>query len=170
MSERADVIKQFAKGLTPTLLGLVGVAMLALPLRLFEGTAPLPLIPLLIVFFWSIYAPDYLPAPSIFVIGLLQDLYSGGPIGLWALIYLGVQYTFINQRSYFLGREQRVVWVGFMFATALAGAAFWAMTSLAAGNPMPLRPLALQLILTIAAYPVLAIAFSHLQRRVIAQR
>ena len=61
------------------LLGVFGVVILALPVRFFDGAVPTPIIPLVIVFFWSIYGPNYLPALSVFLIGLLQDLLTGGP-------------------------------------------------------------------------------------------
>ncbi|SNT72460.1 rod shape-determining protein MreD [Amphiplicatus metriothermophilus] len=157
------------KAATPTLLGLLGVLLLALPLRLFYGGVPTPILPLVVVFFWSVYAPDFLPSPSIFAIGLLQDFLTGGPLGLWPAVYLFTQYIVLSQRSYFLGREQRVVWLGFAFAAAAASVILWLAMSLLSGVLLPIRGLAFQMATTALVYPVFSGAFSHLHRRVLVE-
>jgi len=169
MGQRADSLARLAKSATPTMLGFAGVILLAMPLRLFEGVLPTPLLPLVIIFFWAIYAPSYLPAVSVFFIGLLQDLLSGGPLGLWPSIYLLTQYIVLSQRSYFIGREQRVVWLGFALVAIGAGVMLWLVMSLMSGALLPLRALAWQMIATIAVYPLFGAGFSHLQRRVIVE-
>ena len=167
MGYRAENLLRLLRAATPTLLGLIGVLILALPIRLFEGVIPTPILPLLVVFFWSIYGPNYLPSFSIFLIGLLQDFLSGGPLGLWAAVYLLTQYFVMSQRAYFLGREQRVVWLGFSLAAVVAGVMVWLVMSLMSGVSMPIRMLVFQMVATIAIYPVFGIAFGHLHRRVI---
>ena len=66
MGYRAEQLFAILRSLTPTLLGVLGVIVLALPFRFFEGILPTPIIPLVVVFFWSIYSPDFLPSPSVF--------------------------------------------------------------------------------------------------------
>lgn len=157
------------KAATPTLLGLIGVFLLALPIRIAGGYVPTPLLPLVMVFFWSIYGPNYLPAASVFAIGLLQDFLSGGPLGLWPGVYLVTQYLVLSQRSYFLGREQRVVVMGFAFAAAGAALILWLVMSLMSGALLPVWGLAFQMAMTIAAYPIFSAAFRRLHRRVIVE-
>ncbi len=169
MGARAEGLSRLAKAATPTALGLFGVIALALPVRLFEGHLPMPVIPLAVVFFWSVYAPNYLPALSVFFVGLLQDLLSGGPLGLWPAVYLITQYIVLSQRFYFLGREQRVVWLGFALAAAGAGIILWLIMSLMSGVLLPIRSLALQMLATVAIYPAFGFAFSHLHRRVLVE-
>ncbi len=169
MGRRAESLSRIAKAATPTVLGLFGVLLLALPVRLGEGLIPTPLLPLVVVFFWSIYGPDYLPSISVFFIGLLQDFLEGGPLGLWPAVYLATQYVVLSQRSYFLGREQRVVWMGFVFAAANAALILWLTMSLMRGELLPMATPAGKFLATIATYPVLAAGFSHLQRRVIVE-
>ena len=157
------------RALTPTALGLVGVLLLALPLRLFEGTIPTPLIPLMVIFFWSLYSADYMPSVSTFAIGLLQDILLGGALGVWTTAYLLTQYMILTQRSYFLGREQHVVWMGFLVAAFVAGLIVWLGASVYARAFMPLGPMVWQVLVTFAFYPVLAVAFSSLHERVIVE-
>ncbi|MFQ5562104.1 MAG: rod shape-determining protein MreD [Parvularculaceae bacterium] len=169
MGDRAEGLSRLAKAATPTILGLFGVIALALPLRLAEGHAPTPILPLVVVFFWSIYGPNYLPALSVFFVGLLQDLLTGGPLGLWPAVYLSTQYIVLSQRSYFLGREQRVVWLGFALAAVNAGVMVWLVMSLMSSVLLPIGDLALQMLATVAIYPLFGVAFSHLHRRVLVE-
>lgn len=169
MGYRGESLLRFLRAAAPTLLGLLGVIILSLPIRLFEGAAPTPILPLVVVVFWSLYGPNYLPAVSVFFIGLLQDFLSGGPLGLWASVYLLTQFVVISQRPYFLGREQRVVWLGFALAALSAGVIVWLVMSLMSGALLPLRGLLFQLIATVAIYPLFGSVFGHLHRRVIVE-
>ena len=169
MSERAEQASRFVKATTPTALGLVGVLLLSSPIRLFEGAVPMPLLPLLVVYFWSIYSPSYLPSVSVFIIGMLQDLLLGGPLGLWASIYLFVQFLVLTQRSYFYGRDQTVVWMGFGVASALAALILWLVMSMMSGLILPVGKLALQVVATFAIYPVIAVLFAEFHRRVVVE-
>ena len=169
MGPRGDNLLRMAKAVAPMLLGFLGVVLLAMPLRLFEGFAPTPILPLAIVFFWSIYAPDFMPPPGVFLIGLSQDLLNGGPIGLWAMVYLVTQYVVLSQRAYFLGREPKVVWIGFGFAAAAAGVMIWLIMSLLAGALLPVWGLIGQLAVTIAIYPAFNAVFGQLHLRVLVE-
>lgn len=169
MGYRAENLMRLAKSMAPTFLGFLGVLLLAMPLRLFEGWAPTPIIPLVVIFFWSIYGPDLMPSVGVFFIGLLQDLLMGGPFGLWAVVYLAVQYIVLSQRSYFIGREQLVVLIGFALAAASASLMLWLVMSLMSGALLPVWPLIFQMAATVAIYPLFAAAFSELHRRVLVE-
>lgn len=169
MGYRAETLFRLFKAAAPTLLGLLGVLILATPIRLFEGFAPTPILPLVIVFFWSVYGPDYLPPFSVFMIGLVQDLLTGGPLGLWPAVYLVTQYIVMSQRAYFLGREQKVVWLGFALASVGAGLILWLVMSLMSGVLLPVRYLLLQLAATVLIYPLFGIVFGELHRRVLVE-
>lgn len=169
MGYRAENLLRLMRAMAPTILGVLGVLMLAAPIRLFEGTVPTPIIPLVIVFFWSVYGPDYMPSVSVFLIGLLQDLLTGGPLGLWPAVYLVTQFIVLSQRAYFLGREQKVVWIGFALASAGAGLILWLVMSLMSGVLLPVTALALQLLATVLIYPLFGAVFGELHRRVLVE-
>lgn len=169
MASRAELAGRFFKAATPTLIGLAGALLLAMPLRLFEGHVPTPLIPMAVVFFWSIYGPDYLPPASVFLIGLTQDILNFGPLGLWPAAYLAIQYLASSQRAYFVGREQKVVWIGFGVSALAVSIIMWLVMSLLSRELVPVRGLLVQMAATILAYPVLAYAFGQLHRRVLVE-
>ncbi len=167
MVDRPDIVSRTAKGLAPFAMGIFGVFLLALPVRLFEGLVPMPIIPLAVIFFWTIYDPQRLPSSSVFFIGLFQDAMTGGPLGLWATVYLMVQYVVLSQRSYFLGRELQVVWLGFILAAIGAATVIWLVMSLMAGYSLPIVALTFQIIATIFFYPFMGQAFREIRHRVL---
>ena len=169
MGYRAENLLRLFKAAAPTLLGIFGVIILALPVRFFDGAVPTPIIPLVIVFFWSIYGPNYLPALSVFLIGLLQDLLTGGPLGLWAGVYLVVQFVVMSQRSYFMGREQKVVWLGFALVALGASVILWLVMSLMSGVLLPAGALLSQMLATVMIYPLFGVVFGELHRRVLVE-
>ncbi|MDZ7628633.1 MAG: rod shape-determining protein MreD [Parvularculaceae bacterium] len=167
MSARADVLVRLAGAATPAFLGFLGVILLASPIRLAGGLLPTPIIPLIIVYFWSLYSPGHLPAVSVFLMGLLHDLLSGGPIGMWPTAYLVMQQIAISQKAYFLGRELRVVSIGFAVAAFVVSLILWFVMSLMTATLLPIGGLLWQMLLTSAFFPLFAMAFGRLHRRVV---
>jgi rod shape-determining protein MreD len=167
MATRADVIMRIAGGATPALLGFLGVLLLASPVRLFGGALPTPVVPLIIIYFWSLYSPGHLPAASVFFMGLLHDLLTGGPIGLWPTVYLVMQQIAISQQAYFLGRELRVVAIGFAVACLVVSLILWLAMSLLSATLLPAGGLLQQMLVTAICFPIFAMAFGRLHRRVV---
>lgn len=167
MADRADTITRFLTSSTPFLIGLVGVLCLALPFRLAEGMIPMPIFPLVMIYFWTVYEPMKLPSSLIFLLGLLQDALTGGPFGLWSMVYLIVQYVVLSQRSYFLGREMKVVWMGFAIVATGAGLLIWMVLCVMSRGLLPLSGIMLQIFVTICVYPVLGQGFRSIRRTVL---
>ncbi|MEL6378454.1 MAG: rod shape-determining protein MreD [Pseudomonadota bacterium] len=167
MAERAETISRFVTNSTPFVLGLFGVILLALPVRLAEGLIPMPILPLVMIYFWTLYEPEKLPASLVFVLGLLQDALGGGPFGLWSTVYLLVQFGVVSQRGYFLGRDTKVVWLGFAIVAVAAGIVVWLVLSLIARGLLPLTGISLQILVTICVYPVLGAGFGNIRRTVL---
>ena len=159
MDRRAEGLQRLLKTAGPTLVGLFCVLLVSLPVRPFGGYAPMPVLPLIAVYFWTVQAPAQLPSPSVFLIGLLQDFLSGGPLGLWPAVYLCVQYVVLTQRAYFAGREIQVLWVGFGVAAAMASVMIWLVTSLLNGRVLSVGPLLWIMSATVLVYPVFAALF-----------
>ncbi|MEM1102559.1 MAG: rod shape-determining protein MreD [Pseudomonadota bacterium] len=151
--------------LAPLALGLVGALAMVAPFRFFEGVAPTPLIPLMVVYFWTLYEPTAAPAASVFAIGWGQDLITGAPHGLWALTYLLVYGAVLSQRQFLVGRSFAATWTGFIAAAVLGGAIAWLGVSIVSGARVAGGDLALQLGVSALVYPVFARGFAYLQTR-----
>lgn len=97
----------------PTLAAIVGLLLYVMPIRLFGHFVPMPLFPLMAIFFWAMARPQLMPPVVVFLIGLLQDLLTGGPLGLWAFAYL-IGYAFMTtQADGLMGRSRGMLWIAF---------------------------------------------------------
>ena len=161
----AEIVALLAAALAPTTLGLLGALALAAPFNLFEGYAPTPILALYPIFYWSLFAPEQMPAPAVFAIGVVQDLALGGPLGLWALAFLSVHGAVLWQREFFLGRAFSALWTGFGFAAVMAGLIVWLSASALYGRPLAIWPLAYQIAATILIYPLFHGAVRLARRR-----
>lgn len=165
MDRRSEGLQRLFKTMGPTLVGVLCVLLVSLPVRPFGGYAPMPVLPLIAVYFWTVQAPAQLPSPAVFLIGVLHDFLSGGPLGLWPAVYLCVQYVVLTQRAYFAGREIQVLWVGFAVAAIMASAMIWLITSLLNGRVLSIGPLLWIMLATVLVYPVFAALFGAAHRR-----
>ncbi|MCZ6721487.1 MAG: rod shape-determining protein MreD [Alphaproteobacteria bacterium] len=143
------------RGLVPFTLGLVFVFITVAPWRLPGLDPVMPMFALTAVFYWSVYRPDWLPYTATFTLGLIQDLLSGTPIGMTALIFLVVQAVVVSQRRFFLKRSFLVMWWGFVMVAPAAAFTGWFVSSLVYGGVVPVEPVIVQLLLTVLFYPPL---------------
>lgn len=149
--------------LTPAALTILLMLPSVLPIeapRLGEIT---PMLTVMAVFYWSIYRPELMPSWLAFVIGLLQDLISGGPVGLTALILVLVATYVGSQRRVFLSRSFMVGWGGFALIALAVAAASWAIASLYLGAVLRPAPMLLQALATTLLYPALVWALGRAQ-------
>ncbi len=159
--QRLDVI---ARNLTPLLIAFCLVVVSVAPLRLPGASYLMPSLALMAIYYWGLHRPDLLPAPAAFLIGLLQDILSGGPLGVHTLIFLGVFGICVSQQRFFYGKSFLVVWWAFMTVAAAAMALEWVLNSVIAETMIAARPAYFKCLTTIAVYPVIAWIFARIQR------
>jgi len=97
----------------PTLVSFFGLLIYVAPVHLLGISIPMPLFPLMAIFFWAISRPQLMPPLAVFAIGLTQDLITGGPLGLWAFSYLCAYTIMTTQSDAFAGRGNAMLWAGF---------------------------------------------------------
>lgn len=142
--------------LAPGALGLLLVLIACLPLGLPHLSIVAPMLPLMAVYYWSIYRPELMPAPVVFVIGLVQDALTGAPMGAGALVLVLVQGVCVSQRRILVGSSFGVGWLGFAMVAAGAAGLGWlvaALFYLSLVNPIPAL---VQLGLSVLLYPPVA--------------
>jgi rod shape-determining protein MreD len=153
----------------PTLAGMAltlipSLLLHAAPTRLPTGMDLLPLLPLITLFIWAVRRPRYVPPWLIFLIGLLQDLLIGGPMGVWALSYL-VSFSIARPRDEEGGGEIGPVSLRFAVLTLIALAVAWGAGSVALGQPAGTADLVTEGVLTIILFPVFAFFFARRKER-----
>ncbi len=162
----SDRLAQIARNGTPGLLTLFLVFFSLAPFN-FPGSAlMMPPLALMAVFHWGIYRPDLLPGPLVFVLGLLQDVLSGGPLGMWAAVFLVVHAVMAAQRRFFLGKKFVVEWLGFALVVPVVFLATWLMGSAYVGAFADPGLILIQALLTVAFYPVMSWLMSVVRRTV----
>jgi rod shape-determining protein MreD len=137
------------------------------PLHL-DGYAPLtPALTLMATYHWTIYRPGLLRAPWLFLIGMVQDLLSGGLPGETAVTLLLARAIVLDQRHYFVDRPFPFIWAGFTLLTGGAMLFSWVLHSLLAAELLDLRGPVLRAVLTISVFPIASFLLGRSQRALI---
>ncbi len=140
------------------------VLLSVMPLPLPGYVAVAPRLVLMAVFYWSVHRPDLMRSASVFAIGLLEDILSGSPIGLNALVLLLVHGAIMNQYRVFRGQPFIVVWFAFMVIALAAMAVAAVVGFLVRGAPVDGGAFLTQLGLTVAVYPMVGWLLGRTQR------
>ena len=151
----------------PLLLSLGLVLIAVIPNDIADLAQVTPSLSIMAVYYWSIYRPDLLPAPAAFLIGLTQDVLSGGPAGMMALVLLLVHVLVVSQRRVFVGKSFLVGWWGFAIVASGAAGLSWLVASAWFGALLRPAPVAFQTLLTIALYPCFNWLFGQLHQKVL---
>ncbi len=158
-----------ARRLTPFGLTVILVLINMLPTQVPGFARVMPLLPLMSVFVWAVHHPNLMPAYAVFLLGLLQDVLGGAPLGLNALIYLMVYGLVVWQRRFLIGKSFAVNWVGFSLVSA-AGLIFgWLLVSAYYGVLLEADSLLFQYLLSLGVFPLLSWAFMRWRQTFLAQ-
>jgi rod shape-determining protein MreD len=102
-------------------------------------------------------------------LGLLQDILSGGPLGMTALLFILVRIFVVRQGSRFLEREFLFSWLFFIFVALLFGFLNWLIASVYLKEIQFFWNAFGQSMLTIAVFPVISWALSALRSLLVAE-
>lgn len=160
-------LDRWARQLTPFGLTLLLVIVNVLPLQVPGFARVVPMLALVAIYHWAVYRPELMPGYAVFVIGLLQDLLSGVPMGTNALVFLSVYAVVLWQRRFFVGKSFLITWLGFAVVSAGAAVQSWALVSAFYATLVEPRALLFQYMLTLGFFPMLAWAFLRWQQTVL---
>ena len=110
----------FIRSSTPFILSLLLVVLSVIPTHIPGYMEVAPILPLVAIYHWAIYRPNLLPILSVFILGLLQDMLLGTPVGLYGLVFLTVYGIVVSQRRFFAGKSFIFYWLGFAIISMLA--------------------------------------------------
>ena len=163
---RMDVL---ARHLTPSMLTLALVIINVVPLHIPGLSRVVPLLPLMAVYHWVVFLPRLLPAYAVFLVGLFQDILTGVPIGVNALVFLAVYGTVLSQKQFFIGKSFFILWLGFSLIAAGAAVFYWLAISILNLTLVEPKTMFFQYLLTLGCFPVIAWAFMRWQRAFLSQ-
>ncbi len=136
------------------------------PLGIPEQAAVLPAVTLCCVWFWSLFRPDALPPPVVFVLGLLLDLLGYLPLGVGVFTLLVVQAAALGMRRGLAGRGFAWIWIVFAGVAAGASLLIWLLVMLLTFRLLSPYPALFTAILAIAMFPALAVPFAGAHRSI----
>lgn len=156
------------RSIVPVVATALFVLVVLLPVRLPGLADVTPALPLIGVFFWALNRPEGVPPLlaqlTVFLLGLFEDLMSGGMIGVNALTLLLVFVGVASQGRFFHGKSFVVTWWGFMLVAGLAAIGNWAVVSGLYGVLLDPLPVLFQYVLTVFLYPAVSWILFQLQR------
>ena len=123
-----------------------------------------PAFTLMAVYHWTIYRPKLLPPLSLFLIGLAQDLMTGAPPGVSALVMLLARAIVLRLRRHFVKRPFPFVWTGFTMLTGGAMLFLWVLHCLLDRAFFDIRGAAFRAVLTISLFPAASFLLGRVQR------
>jgi rod shape-determining protein MreD len=136
----------------PFVCAALGAVISNIPVSVLGGLLPPPLFAFMPVYFWCLVRPDLMPPPAALAIGALEDLLSGGLMGVYALS-LVVAYALVDrERDAFAGLSGFGAILGFAAAMLLTGATSYSIVAISSGHFPPVAPVILQIATSIVFY------------------
>jgi rod shape-determining protein MreD len=163
--ERMELVIRSWRLTVPALAILVSIYLMAAPVWL-----PAPILPqlaLLGVITWSIRRPDLVRVGIAFLLGLIQDLWLGGPVGVEASLFALIAVVLAGQQLVFVTRPFRFEWLSVSVIVLVHQLAVWLLGLWLWSGEITLLPLLGQGVVTVALYPTIVWIHARLQRKVV---
>jgi rod shape-determining protein MreD len=154
----------------PAFIGVCAVLLANLPLEPLGGFLPAPLVALMPVYFWGLVRPDLMPPALAFGLGVLQDLLSGGPPGVWAMAFVAVYALIDTQRDFFAGLSGLGAILGFALAMVVAGLTAYAVSVFYDWQLPPSLPVLAEIAVSVVVYIPVALLFGFVHRHLVGAR
>jgi rod shape-determining protein MreD len=150
----------------PACITMLLMLLTQAPLNITGQAALLPAVALCCVWFWSLFRPQTLPPPVVFLIGLLMDLLGYLPLGVGVFTLLAVHGVASALRRSLPSRGFAWIWIIFCCVAAVASLTIWLLVMLLSLRLLSPYPAIFMAILSISMFPVLAVPFAHAQRSI----
>lgn len=145
-----------------TVMLAVIIGVLPWPLPYFGVVAPE--MALIALYYWALHRPDLFPASAAFVAGFLNDVLTGLPLGLSALLYVGLRQIILMQRRFFAGHSFFMLWAGLALTVVAGMLAQWLLLIMVRGTGGTFYLIVLQTVSTILIFPLPCWLMIWLQR------
>jgi rod shape-determining protein MreD len=156
--------KSFA-AVIPALFALVSVMLANIPITLFGGSIPSPLFALMPIYFWCLVRPDLISPTWAFIVGVLQDILSGGPPGIWAVSFVVMYAVTDRQRDTLAGLAGGGAILGFATSVLVASATAYVTYGVYYWKALPLSPFVVQFAVSVLMYIPAAFVLGFVHRQ-----
>jgi rod shape-determining protein MreD len=151
----------------PVLCGFVGVAITNLPFSVFGNWVPAPMYALMPIYFWCLVRPDLMSPGWAFMIGLVHDVISGEPPGIWAASFVATYAVVDRQRDAFAGLSGWGAILGFATAALVACTTQYGISSIYRWQVLPIEGSLKEFAVTSLLYIPAALVLGWLHRRMV---
>jgi rod shape-determining protein MreD len=163
--ERAANMTGALSNAIPFILGVIGILIANFPVSLMGGRVPPPLFVLMPLYFWTLVRPDLMRPLAVFALGLLQDLVSGSPMGVWTLSFVAAYAIVDRNRDTFAGLGGIYAILGFATAAFIACGSAFTIVTIYFWRWSSIVPLATELAMTVLFYIPVVILLGTIHRR-----
>ena len=119
---------------------------------------------IIVIFYWTVYRPDLVPPVVLFLIGLIDDVVMGTPLGLMASVFVLLYGLTLTQRHFFIGKPFYVTWLGFSAISAVCICLIWVLVALFAGRLGIVITPFIKYTITLLSFPSAAWLLVRIQR------
>ena len=154
--------------LLPVASAVLAMLLSIEPLHIPGAPVVSPAFVLMANYYWTVHYPGLLPATALFAIGITQDLVSGAPLGVSALVLLLSRAVVLKYRRHLRDRSFPILWAGFALLTAAAMTVAWTLHLLLAAAVLDFRAPTFSAVLTILLFPVASLLLGQSQRALMA--
>lgn len=165
--ERSIIGNRIIASVIPVTLAILGTLIANTPVSFLGGIVPPPLLGLMPIYFWCLVRPDLMPPFWALIIGLLEDVLSGGPPGIWAVSYIVTYAAIDRQRDAFAGLSGFGAILGFATAAAVSCATAYVVVALYYWRVPPLAPVMGELAMTLFFYLPVVVFLGLVHRRLV---
>lgn len=153
-----------AAGLMPVGVTFVLAMLMLLPLGSGVAGYAMPHLVLISCFYWLSSRPLLMPYGACTLLGFFLDLWIGVPLGINIMMLLLARLFVLNQLKHYRGKNRGVHWVVFSVMAFGLFALAWIVTSLIAGEVLPVEPVFFQWLVTSFFYAPVAFVLGRLRR------
>ncbi len=137
----------------PALITVAVTILLATPVELFGLHLPEPVIPMVLAFSWPLIRPSVTAPLVLTLLGLVLDVLTYAPLGLWALALLAIYAVVLASRSFLIGQDTAVLFAWYAACCALAFLLSYLVVTVIARNPPSMLALIGQIVPTLLLFP-----------------
>jgi rod shape-determining protein MreD len=167
MERASAMVGGLFAGIVPFACGVLGAVLANLPVSFTSGLLPPPLLALMPVYFWTLVRPDLMPPWAAFVLGLVQDLLSGMPPGVWAASFIAAYALVDRQRDSFAGLSGWAAILGFGVVALIANVCAFLLVSFYFLRIPPVTPALGLLVVTVVLYMPAVFVLGGIHRRLV---
>ncbi len=146
----------------PKIIAILLVILSFIPLGIPGAKTFFPLVDLMVIYYWCVYRPELMPNWFVFLMGLTQDAITGFPFGFNALNNLLFRSTTMFLKDKYSKESFVVVWQGFALMAASFMVFKYGLFALVTGAMAPIGVIFVQLLISIALYPVFHSLFNFI--------